>query len=225
MVYAPGALGDNELHRRVHARAVAARGRPPQLDCPKVAVGRVVATPPGARVIAVRPGDDGRAKRWVQRVDAYVARQMGEVAHAAADSLDKSLWLAMLHVSNEQRIVDGYAFFEPASTVRPATVSSDGICTAQTSFQDTAKTWCGVRRVWVAPACRRSGIATMLLNLARTNFHADGRVIPQDMFVFTAPTQVGAFLALKFVHDNKGNDLIIYNPPLENTCTSRGDQS
>jgi GNAT superfamily N-acetyltransferase len=213
MVYAPGAPGDNALHRRVHARAVAARRRPPQLDCPKVSVGRVVATPPGARVIAVRPGDDGRAKRWIQRVDAYVARQIGELAPGTADSLDKSHWLAMLYVSKEHRSVDGYAFFEQASNVRRATVSSDGMCLTKTPFQATGKTLCGVRRVWVAPACRRGGIATMLLNLARTYFHADGRVIPQNMFAFTAPTQVGAFLALNFVHKNSGNVLTIYNPP------------
>jgi GNAT superfamily N-acetyltransferase len=211
MVYAPGAPGDNALHRSVHARIVADRDRPPQLVTPDSGIGQRVASPPRARVLAVRHLDTGHARRWVQRADAYVASQIGD-SGLTVQYFETSCWVALLYVSLEQRLVDGYLLLERVTTQRQAKISSEGVSTVETSSRHLRGNFCGVRRIWVAPACRRRGIASTLLEQARMFFGTDGQVLSREGLVFTTPTRAGALLALSFMRGRGEGTLGVYEP-------------
>ena len=61
----------------------------------------------------------------------------------------------------------------------------------------------GIRRLWVHPRHRRSGVATALLEAVRRNT-AFGSVLPATMVAFSSPTEAGARFARQYVRRSAG---------------------
>lgn len=70
----------------------------------------------------------------------------------------------------------------------------------------------GIRRLWVHPRHRRSGVATALLEAVRRNT-AFGSVLPATMVAFSSPTEAGARFARHYVRQMAGpsSNALVYD--------------
>jgi ESCO1/2 acetyl-transferase len=168
------------------------------------------------RIVAVRQADDPKHLERVTAVDEYVSMQLGSQISGSRSDVGHRIvmkghgtqngangrnadWLALLYVSRNRRVIDGYVLSERVASACEVRLASDGVAIASTNAAPLVGALCGVRRIWVAPNARRRGIASMLLDAARQNivyaYH-----VPRSHVVFTTPTQVGALFALSYVY-------------------------
>lgn len=202
MVYAPGAADDIAVHKEYHRSFVRVAA---SLAFPGWRNERVVAHALGGKVVAVRQGDLCAYRRKAAIVDAYVARALGGSAcdepGFGVPCEEDMEWLALLFVSESRKSVEGYAFVERVSSARLAFVDRDGVASvnSETGMGVESASFCGLRKIWVAPHSRHRGVASVLLDAARANL-VYGFIFPRDRMAFTATTQAGAGLALQHVY-------------------------
>lgn len=61
----------------------------------------------------------------------------------------------------------------------------------------------GISRIWTSNSYRYEGIATRLLDCARSDF-LYGMIVPKEQIAFSQPTESGGLLARKWFHRNTG---------------------
>ena len=198
MVYTPGAPGDAAVHRAHHTAVVSRRRRP---TLRRARAERVVARAAEGRYVVVRAAD-GPAP-GMRAVDAWVRDRLGGGGRARFGQgwRGARAWVAVAYVVAAD--VRGYLYAERVEEALEATVAPDGVAVA--GGMSVERPLCGVRRVWVDEAARRTGIARKMVHLARAHL-VYGHVFAEADVAFTAPTRDGAFLAARF----GGESVLVY---------------
>ncbi|PXF42322.1 N-acetyltransferase ESCO2 [Gracilariopsis chorda] len=202
LLYAPG-TSDDALHRARHSNTPHSFSWPLRNATllPQTSVN-------GGEFVAVRISDceDAAVARRLRRLDTFLCAQLGSHTGAALvksalklafKRADHDVWIVVLYV--EKGHVRGYAHAERVTFANRARVLDDGVSEIVNSGKHyvSDKILCGIRKIWVHQSCRKVGVATALVDLARTHLLYAG-TIQRSSVAFTPPTTSGALFARKY---------------------------
>ncbi|XP_064382282.1 N-acetyltransferase ESCO2-like [Halichondria panicea] len=186
MVYTHTQLDDQVEHSRFHSRFVAG------VNFPGWKNERVVAILEFGRIIMVLPSESKQHSKKMEDIQALVDHDLG---YSVSPGQAKRVFTVFLCVAKRkimgcvftERIKQGYEVLCDESS------SFDNL-TAWYSSNEPQPAVLGINRLWVAANCRRMGVASKLLNSARSCL-IPGSVIPKDKMAFTDPTPDGKLFA------------------------------
>ncbi len=201
MLYARGEASEERLHAAFHASAAAAaRG----VAFRGWAHERVAwRGDDGGRVVHVAPGDPPAHAAKAAAVACHVTDALGLPSGWLMPSSDepgtKHVRVhAFLLVAPTGR-VDGALFAEAITCAHRVLPCAAGDPDSEIVRHERAvvPAAAGVRAIWVAPAARRRGAGSALLDAVRARLH-HGCVLRRDQLAFSQPTQEGRALAARY---------------------------
>ena len=206
-IYAEGEASDEAAHRKHHKRHVQGL----HVRGPLAALHVLSELKEGDTVVKLSDMDGAEAVRKLAEIKAMVDAELGHTPELPAEGVR-----AFLVLEQHSKRLRGCAFTEPcaeAYRVVPPPAAEDareagdsGLDGAPRSSASSGSlshdgsprpALCGVTLIWVAARDRRRGLATALLDAARTHYAAAFEV-PVERLAFSQPTELGRRLAASY---------------------------
>lgn len=207
MQYVGGSAEDASRHKAACARIARAARAPPALnfaawkDVYRTREdGLLLRRPNGDRVVAVGASFTHNLRR-AEDVDAFVTGKLGIDSERLASIACP--WLALVYVDGDAKRITGYALVQLVSGGRLARIGEDGCAVLIEGEKRVSRELLGVRRIWVAEACRRKSRASLLVDAARAAV-VPGALFSRCRVAFTTPTQSGARFAVRYSNSAQG---------------------
>ncbi|KAI0567561.1 N-acetyltransferase Eco1/Protein [Gracilaria domingensis] len=221
LLYAPG-TSDETLHRAHHSK--------PSDTFPWPLRNATVLSETPVRdgvFVAIRSEDcdDTSLARRLRRLDSFVCSQLANMnaslgGMSVDDRLrlslrrdDQHVWMVVIYV------VDGLtravAHAERVQVASTASVCEDGITEILKSNENRVcrRKMCGIRKIWVHQNFRHKGVASALVDLARTHLLYAG-IVEKHHVAFTPPTTAGALFGKQY--SSRADDHILVYQLAEN---------
>ncbi|PAA58562.1 hypothetical protein BOX15_Mlig020499g4, partial [Macrostomum lignano] len=199
MVYSAGNQADAVRHARFHAsRRPAAAAATAAASAASASAWRgqqaVKEFFNGDRIVRVSPGAGGGVG-WQRAKEIF--RLMDEELGQGTEPDAYSGMLVLLYVRHQSGIV-GCCIAEPIRTAYRLLPPVEGAEAATERDTEPLPAQCGIHKVWCQSGHRRSGVATTLLDAARSCLYL-GLQVPLSLTAFTAPTPSGYRLACRYL--------------------------
>lgn len=194
MTYTPGLEADERLHRTHHRK----RRAPDGLAWRSMRKLRCVdGVRDGEKCVVVR-AEDTAVRRRVARVCGVVDEMLNVAAEIRGVSGGNGGWVCVLYVCNAR--VSGFLLCECVGAAGIGMVRKDG--SVRMTGKRLRKMLCGIQKMWVDETKRRSGIATRMVDVART-YLKYAHEYKRDEVAFTPVTSTGAHLASGYCGNEK----------------------